>query len=84
MHKKKWGKISGIIKSDFEFYKACFDAAGISIHEGWLYWFDDYEDYIVTFKRACICLDTGEIDYWDISWHSPDKHIVMKIDWEDD
>ena len=75
--------ISGIIRSDFEFYKACFNMAGIPF-AGDLYWFDDSKDYVVYYDRACIRLDTGDIDYWDIVWHSPKKRILMKIDREND
>ena len=76
--------ISGIIKSDYDFYKACFDAAGITYHKGWLYWINDIENNFFYTDCGCICLDTGEIDHWDITWHNPGKHVVMKIDWEDD
>ena len=75
--------IAGIIKSDFDFFKACFDMAGIPLSRD-LYWFDDLKDYIVYDDRGCIRLDTGDIDYWDISWHSPKKRLLMKIDWEND
>lgn len=76
--------IAGLIKSDFVFYKACFDMAGIPLNAGELYWFDDARNYVVYNARACIYLDSGEVDYWDYIWQSPRKSILMKIDWETD
>lgn len=76
--------IANLIKSDFDFFKACFDAAGVPLNAGELYWFDDSRNYVLYDGQGCITLDKGTVDYWDIVWHSPTKRILMKIDWEDD
>ena len=76
-------QIANITKKDFDFFKACFSAAGMSLDAGWLYWINDIELGLFTTDCGCICLSDGTIDYWDIQWQTPKKRIVMKIDWED-
>jgi hypothetical protein len=77
-------QIANITKKDFDFFKACFSAAGMSLDSGWLYWINDIQLGFLTTDCGCICLSDGTIDYWDIYWQTPKKRIVMKIDWEDD
>ena len=31
-----------------------------------------------------IKLHTGDLSKWETSYHDPHKHVLMKIDWEDD
>jgi hypothetical protein len=76
--------IANVISKDFMFYKACFNAAGVPLNAGELYWFDDYKIYFLYTAQACISLNDGKIDYWDRDWHSPTKRILLKMDWEDD
>ena len=73
--------ISELLRTDLEFYKACFEEAG----EGLLttsdtYWINERVDKVVYRDQACITLGTGDVDYWDITWHSPKKYVLMKID----
>ena len=78
-------QIANITKKDFEFFQACFSAAGMKLDGGgWLYWINDIVLGFLTTDCGCICLNNGTIDYWDIQWQTPTKRIVMMIDWEDD
>ena len=77
--------ISKLFQDDWEFYKACFDEADVGkLTESDFYWYDDSHDYIVYMTWCCINLRSGELDDFDLNFHSPEKHILLKIDWEDD
>ena len=34
--------------------------------------------------KTAIKLHTGDLSKWETSYHDPYKHVLMKIDWEDD
>lgn len=77
--------ISDLLRKDFDFYMACFEEAGEGpLAKGELYWYDKRNKYFVYTDQGCIDLSSGRLDVWDVQWHEPYKHVVLKIDWEND
>ena len=79
--------ISEQIRKDWDFYVACFEEAGeAALNPGQNSWIDKKESkwWIGTVFWYAIKLSTGDISKWDCTWHNPYKHVLMKIDWEDD
>lgn len=77
--------ISTLLRQDWDFFAACFqEAGGGPLGRGVGYWYD--ADRFIGYRNdhGCIQLDTGETSWWDYMWHNPEKHVVLKIDWEDD
>ena len=78
-------QISELLRKDWELFEACFDDAGEGpLKRGWLYWYDKRLKYFVYTGQGCINLSSGELDTWDVQWHEPEKHVLLKIDWEND
>lgn len=77
--------ISDLLRKDWVFFEACFrEAGGGPLNRGEGYWYD--ADRFIGYRNdhGCIRLDTGETSWWDYMWHNPEKHVLLKIDWEDD
>ncbi|MBP5681713.1 MAG: hypothetical protein J6X05_00490 [Bacteroidales bacterium] len=73
--------ISDVIRCDFEFYKACFDEAGEGpLIKDELYWINEYHQNMGVYRdQGCINLSNGEIDYWDVTFHSPEKYVLVAV-----
>ena len=80
--------ISEQLRKDWDFYVACFEEAGEGqlnkdqnswINKREVIWYVPGVIYWYAIK-----LHTGDLSKWETSYHDPYKHVLMKIDWEDD
>ncbi len=79
--------ISEQIRKDWDFYVACFEEAGeAALTPGQNSWIDkrDVVYWTASVLWYAINLNSGKITSWDCTWRNPYKHVLMKIDWEDD
>ncbi len=80
----KFKKISAIIRSNWDFFKAAFKEAGGHELDGAFYWVDEWElGWGFTGYQHCMRL-TDDYEYGEeVNWHNQYKPMILKIDWAD-